>query len=626
MIDHGLSIFEKYAPPSSESVTPFHMSLQEHAQLHLFIDTLCKQKRHHLLLIKSSAEKFNDAIIETISQHLSSPAAPKILRGAHCLYFNVTAFLLNIKSVDDIENDFRILSENIRINNKRLVLIMTDPAPLLCTDMQTPLGTLGKFLRSILNNEQWRLILIASHDNQKNTYRHNSFINEYFTSIAIHPPTENETLAILKNHRIVLENFHQVTISDETLMTAIALASAYLSGISPLDNAIELLDNAAARANALSLQNSNEQKPIVTSTHLALVVSNMTQIPLSHLQNNKFQMNALMEALRTNIYGQDSAIQTIAATLQNACLRLHKKPGPLCSFLIAGSANTGKATFALELAQHLFGKQDALLRVNTSKFVHGLSHLMITTGLQSEYCMPLLTAIQQTPYAIVLFENIDKFSEEMHLIVKSILTQGYLIDEHNHIVDFHHAIIIITSTVGTEKIIRLLQSIPEKHKQIDLMQIILNEHINDPSHHLAPHQLKHEIMEQILPEVMAHFSAEIVQHVTVVPFLPLDYNSYEKIIRNQLKSFAKLLNSRFGIDLNCAPEIIKFLAHEAQWQPTPTKSLDKLLEQHLYSCVSHEILTRATDKNPLKKLLLQLNDNGQLLRCEFSQSQQETLT
>jgi ATP-dependent Clp protease ATP-binding subunit ClpA len=623
MTDNRISIFTRYAKHllPSDNKTQADLSLKDHAQIPLLIDTLCRQKNHHLLIIKSLAETFNDSVIETLAQHLTTDNTPKILQDAHCIYFDVTAFMLSAETVDDIENDFRILLGDTRIHNKRMIFVMNQLEPLLNSDPQTPVGTFGRLLKSTLINEQWRLIALTNHTTYQHAQQKNIFLKDLFTTIKMNEPSETEALAILKNYRAELENFHNVTISEETLPSAMSLASTYLAGSSSLDKALELLDSAAARANSLPQPDLTDQKPIITSIHLAQVVSSWTQIPMSHLQNNKFQMSKLVGALQRHIFGQDSAVQNIAVILQNACIKLHKKSGPLCSFMLAGPPSVGKATLAYTLAEHLFGNNNALLRVNLNKTTQTLSDLTVTTGLHNERCMSLLNAIEQTPYAIIFFENIDQFSNEINTIIKNILTQGYVLDAHENKYDFRHAIIIISTTLGADKITSLMQATHEKHKQIDLMQLVFNDHVSEGSQHIPGH----EIIEKILPELTLHFSAELLQKINVITFLPLDYTSLEKIMYNKLKFLAKRLDQNFGIELSYAPEIIKFLAHEALWQNAKTKSFDKLLEQQLYACVSHEILSHIEAKNKPKRLMLQLNDNGQLLRCEFITANENTL-
>jgi ATP-dependent Clp protease ATP-binding subunit ClpC len=624
MSDHGPSIFikcAKYLLPCDKK--SFSHSFKELSQIPLLIDTLSRQKRHHLLLMQSSSQKWNDVVIQSLAECLPTKMPSYLLQKMNCLYFDVTAFILNPDTIDHLENDFRILYSDIQTNKKHFILIINQLEPLLHAEPASPLGTAWKLFTSILTHPQWRLIVLVHPTTYEMISSQNTFLNHLFTPIQLNEPTETESLSILKNERVLLEQFHNVIISEEIIPSALSLANTYLPGNSSLDKTFELLDSAAARAGLP--HDASDQKSILTSMHLAEVISSWTHIPLSHLQTNKFQMGKLIESLQRFIFSQDSAIQTIAAILQNACIKLHRKPGPLCSFLLAGPASTGKASLVYALSEHLFGHSHALLRVNSNKTSTHLSHLTVTTGLHNERSVHLLTAIQETPYACLFFENIDRFTDEMLYSLNFILTHGYIVDEQGKKYDFHHAIIIISTTVGAEHIIRLTQTSSDKHKQIDLMQLVLNEHVQDPSLYSPQSLSPLEMTECILPELMTHFSKELLEKVNLIPFAPLDYTALEKIVRNKLKSLTKRLESSFGIELHYAPEIIKFLAHDVLWQRTPLTSFDKLLEQTLYSCVSHEILAHMEDKHKPKQLLLQLNDNGQLLRCEFITSNEATL-
>jgi ATP-dependent Clp protease ATP-binding subunit ClpA len=626
MTDHRLSIFTRYAKQllPCDNKTTATLSLKEHTQIPLLIDTLCRKQRHHLLLVKSSSEQFNKATIEALVQHLSIDEIPLKLQQAQCLYFDVTAFMLGTESIDDIENDFRLLLGDMRLNHKPMIFVINQLEPLLNTKQTTSLTALEKLLKSVLTHPQWRLIILSDRTIYQTAIEQHIFLKELFTTIKINEPTETEAFTILKNFRTELEQFHDVVISEETLSSAISLASTYLAGTSSLDKAIELLDSAAARANTLPSPHLTDQKPIVTSTHLAQVVASWTQIPLTHLQNNKFQAGKLTEALQRHIFGQDHAIQQIASTLQNACIKLHKKSGPLCSFLLAGSSGVGKASLVYALADHLFGHQDALLRVHLNPDFQTFSDINVTTGFQNERCIKLLNAIKQTPYAIVFFENVEQLSEKMRVLLKNILTHGYLIDENEMKYDLSHAIVIVSTTAGANSITHFMQATPEKKKQIDLMQLVLNEHLHDGAYPADHGISSQELYEKILPELQKYFSQELLQTMHLITFLPLDYVSLEKIMHNKIKSLAKRLDMHFGIELQFAPEIIKFLAHEALWH-SRTKSLNHLLEQQLYACVSHEILAHVEARNKPKRLLLQLNDNGQLLRCEFITSTESSL-
>lgn len=440
-------------------------------------------------------------------------------------------------------------------------------------------------------------------------------------------PQPLELIALLKTYRKELEQFHQVIIPDEIITNAYTMASHYLPGHSHFDKTIALLDSASARASMLD-RDDNTQRAIVTPIFLSQVISNRTHIPLTHLQNNKFQAQKLAETLKKNVFGQDAAINIIASLLQNAGIKLQDNSGPLCNFLLVGPHDVGKTEIAYAIAEHLFGSHDALLHINLNQSGYtSLSEIKIFPRLNENADTYLLPAIQQTPYAIVLIEDIDQLHKETFDLIKDIFDQGYVFDEKNNKYDFRHAIIVATTRTASEQ---MNPSAPLKHpeentKAVDLMQLVLNSSAEDSAHQQASHHSSQELCDELMSRLIEHFPGNLLQKFNIIPFAPLSYSAFEKITRSKIKILARRLHNSFGIELNFAPEVIKFLAHEALWRKANIKSLDKLLEQHLYSTVTHEILLHAEDRDRSKRLLIQLDDSGQLLRCEFMTSNEAAL-
>ncbi len=604
----GYDILEKH---SKNLVFP----LKDHYQIPLILDTLSRREHHHIALLNTCSPKINLALVETLAQYVLNGHVPKTLRECHFIYFDMARFSTSMVSKEQVEQDFLTLANEARSNNKRIILALSQSNFLQHTDMQSALGTFTHWLKTILSDDLWRIMLFA-HPKDEQT-----IALDPFYIISLTEPGASESIALLKTYRSQLENFHHVIISDETISSAFTMAAHYLPGHSSFDKTLELLDSAAARASALERNEHVTHKAVVSSNLLAQIISGWTQIPLPHLQHNKFQAQKFVEVLRKQIFGQDTAINFMASLLQNACINLQENSGPLCSFLLVGPSDTGKTTTAYTIAEHLFGHRGALLHINFNKaHYHSLDEIKIYPTENDHRHATLLAAIRQTPYAVVLIEHVDQIPSDTLNLLKDIFFQGYVFDEQGNKYDFRHAILIITTRYASEYLTHLAtaQSMGETSKAVDLMQLVLNEHVQD--HHSREDQQAfspQELSDQLLPKLAEHFSPAFLQKLHVVPFNPLDYSAFEKIIRLKIKTLAQRLHTHFGIELSFAPEIIKFLAHEIYWRKANTKSLDNLLDQHLYACVSHEILLHAEDKNRSKRLLIQLNDAGQLLRCEF---------
>ncbi len=567
-------------------------ALQKHPQIQWVIDALNRYEKHHVTLISRSCEKIRRAFIESLAQRLFGEAMPLVWRECQVIYFSSTC----LSEPHKIRQDFQLLTEAAK--QQRLVLVMDE--------------FFYSHIQSIALQSEWRLIIFSSETNRlpSTLFTEGLFIEPDFSSL----------MALLKIHRTQLENFHRVMIADDRVTQAYTLAGHYLPGHSHVDKTLELLDSAASHVSLLERSENDQQKIPVTSEALLQVVSNWTHIPLTHLHHSQFQAQKLAEAVKKKIFGQDAAINRIAALLQNAGIKLQDSHGPLCNLLLAGSHNVGKTEMVYAIAEHLFGNPDAVLRLNPHPS-HSTELMLFPRGS----CHPtrLLDAIAQMPYAILLIEDIEQLSRNGLDQLKNLLDQGHMVDEKNQQYDFRHAIIIATTRTISSP------ASSEKHaeptKAIDLMQLVLNQPISDTTHLNGALPSMQELCDELIPTLSETLPLSFLQKFNLIPFAPLDYAAFEKIIRAKIKLLARRLHTSFGIELSFAPEVVKFLAHEALWRKVNTQSLEKLLEQHLYSAVTHEILAHAENKDRSKRLLIQLNDSGQLLRCEFILSSEAAL-
>lgn len=590
------SIFKKYTRDLFASKKNATQALKDHPQVPIIIDSLSRKENHHVVLTGTHSDKIQYALLESLAHHLTERNVPKSLRDIDFIYFDAKQLLLAGENTDKIAKDFLEFQEEIRATDKRIIFATN----------QFDAGCFGNLLHSVLSDARWRVIVLGNDQEDM----------AGFTSIKLSEPTTLQLLTLLKTFKTDLENYHHVLIPEETCASALSMTKHYLTTQSNFDKALELLDSAASRASSVDYNEPPGQfKPIVTNTTLAYVISTWTQIPITHLHTT-FQAAKFIEVLQRSVFGQDAAITAIGSALQHACVKLQEKSGPLRSFLLVGPAEVGKKTAANAMAEHLFGHNQALFHVDLSETYQAFSEIKILS--EDNPNTTLLSAIQKTPYAIILIDNVHLAPTATFNLFKSIFTHGVAFDEKGNKCDFRNAIFIMTTTLGAERITALSHApaAQESNKAPDLMQLVLNEHLND-SHHAHPQFSHQELCEELTPILEQCFSTAALQHLHVIPFLPLDYAALEKIVRFKMKLLGKRLETNFQIELSYAPEVIKFLAHETLWRKPHTKPIEKLLEQYLYSAVATEILAHAEDKNRPKRMLLQLNGDGQLLRCEF---------
>jgi ATP-dependent Clp protease ATP-binding subunit ClpA len=608
------SIFSKYAMTLCATKDDADYPLKDHPQIPYLIDSLARNEQHHLLLNSHLSEKIHVALIESIALYLTTRIVPAKLQNATLIYFDVNRFRLGHETLKEISHDFKALCDETKNTETLTILVINDASILHAENAQSRTLALGQLLQTQLIDEKWRVIAFNPAHSPKISHLEN-----IFSTARLDEPKYNEVLAILKSHQNTIENFHHVLIPNEVFSYALSLSAHYLGGKSQLDKALDLLDSSAARASTMTSQQpvSDNDIPILTTSLLAHVASNWSHIPLSHLHHNKFKLTTFLQHMQQKIFGQDTAINAIGSLLQTTCINLNEKTGPICNLLLVGPAGVGKKEFVSALTEYLFANPEALLHITPSRQpISCLSEVFVTIRSDKTQHMSLLEAIQLKPYAVVSFENINEASSTMIEVFKDIFMHGYAFDSKGNAYDFRHAIIIINTTLGADRINMLTQRQHEasSHRVLDLMQLVLNEnnHTNDAHQHLS----LQDIQEQIIP-CLSCFPAEILRHLHLVPFVSLDQTTIEKIIQLKMNTVTQSLEADFGVTLSYAPEVIQFLAQETTRQRDNAQPILKLFEQHIYSSIANEIVARIDDKNRPKRLALLLNDSGQLLRCEF---------
>jgi ATP-dependent Clp protease ATP-binding subunit ClpC len=338
-----------------------------------------------------------------------------------------------------------------------------------------------------------------------------------FQPILVQQPTEEEALNILRGVKSRYETFHQLQISEDTLKAAVTLSSRYLPDRFLPDKAIDLLDEAAARVrvyrpstppslraarrgleairkeqsaisehhqpevarnlrerevrmldwitqleNALGVGQDAQlsERPYVTEADIAEVVSRWTGIPVQRLQSDEMTRLLNMEAaLHERVIGQDEAITKITNAVQRARAGLNDPKRPIGSFIFLGPTGVGKTELSRALAEFLFGSEHSLIKIDMSEFQqsHNLARLVGSPPGYIGYGEggQLTEAVRRRPYAVVLFDEIEKAHPDAFNLLLQVLEDGQLTDGQGRRVDFRNTIIIMTSNVGTEQIQRV---------------------------------------------------------------------------------------------------------------------------------------------------------------------------
>ena len=331
-----------------------------------------------------------------------------------------------------------------------------------------------------------------------------------FQPVTVEEPDEEQTVEILKGLRGRYEEHHQVEITDEALEAAARLSKRYISDRFLPDKAIDLMDEAAARVRlgqlstgtgpgrlreeyrqvqkeleealsqgdmgkalscrekeaSLKLQIEKEEKKSrrgkrnvrVNENEVAQVVSDWTKIPLQRLAETETQRLRRLEGiLHKRVIAQDEAVQAVARAVRRGRVGLQDPNRPIGSFLLLGPTGVGKTELSKALAEVLFGREQAMIRVDMSEYMekHSVSKLI---GSPPGYVGhddggQLSEKVRRNPYAVVLFDEIEKAHPDVFNILLQVLDDGRITDSQGRLVDFKNTVIIMTSNAGAGAII-----------------------------------------------------------------------------------------------------------------------------------------------------------------------------
>lgn len=596
------------------AIIPF----KEHAQFTLLVDTLCRKEKHHAILSADFSTNMFLYFIEALLLHIHQAQVPQQLRHAEIIFLDVESSIFSKIHHTHIEKDFDDLCSHLYSSDQYLIIVLTHLELISRESKHHDYKFLRQQFDKLISHPKCR-ILISSNPNDAHDYAH---IDHRFSVLHINTPNDLDILSILKHQRTELEHYHGVLIPEELLTHAYSLAERYLNSNNTLENALLLLDSSAARASATETSDSSSitQRPVLSTNVMLSVLSGWTQIPASHLHLHKFKINDFTQDLQQRLFGQDAAIEIISHELQQAQAQLKKKNAPLSCFLFAGPAHVGKKTAAIALVEQLFKQLNTLYIVQSSTPANAsIIDIKLQRCIDRQY-QKLKDVICETPYCTILFENIENMSQLILDNLHEILTTGYLFGADGKQYNFTQSIIILRTRYGANTLTKIASSQLKQtdNNDLDLLQLVINEIHNDNDHD-ALNYTAEELAEEITPEIIAKIPAVLCQHLRIVPFLPLSKSALEKIIRLKLKILGKQLESVYNIELGYAPEVIRFLTNEAtirQEIDNHIVDIDKVLKQ-VYFCVEQAILNQAENRNRPNQLFLQLNEAGQLLRCEW---------
>lgn len=570
------------------------------------------------------------AIIEGLAQRIVSGDIPEMLKDKRVITLDLGGMLAGTKYRGEFEERIKAAIDEL-IASGNTILFIDELHTIVGAGASEGSVDASNILKPALARGQIQVVGATTLDEYRKHIEKDSAFERRFQPVTVGEPSQEEAKQILFGLRDRYEAHHKARITDEAVNAAVELSARYISDRFLPDKAIDLMDEAASKVRlqayvsppdlkelenkieearkekeeAVNNQNyeraaqvrdaemqlrkemeelrkswedaRKEEKCVVTEEDVAQVVASWTGVPVKKLTEDESQRLLNLEGtLHDRVIGQDEAVSAVARAIRRARAGLKDPKRPIGSYIFLGPTGVGKTELAKALAETMFGDENAMVRLDMSEYMesHSVSKL---TGSPPGYVGyddggQLTEKVRRKPYAVILFDEIEKAHPDVFNALLQILEDGRLTDSKGRTVDFKNTILIMTSNVGAN---RLNKSARLGFGSDDNASVSNYERMKDT----------------MLEELKRAFRPEFLNRVDeIILFHSLEKEQTLEIVKLMLKSVMHRLEER-GISLSVTPEVEAYLA-ETGFDPTyGARPLRRAIQQQVEDSLSEEILS-----------------------------------
>jgi ATP-dependent Clp protease ATP-binding subunit ClpA len=416
------------------------------------LQILCRRRKNNPLFV-GEAGVGKTAIAEGLAKLVIEGRVPDILANSVIYALDMGALLAGTKYRGDFEKRLKAILNQ---------LVREPHAILFIDEIHTIIGAgaasggamdASNLIKPALNNGQLRCIGSTTYQEYRGIFEKDRALSRRFQKIDVPEPSVEDTVQILKGLKSRLEQHHDVKYAQPALRLAAELSARYINDRHLPDKAIDVLDEAGARQR---LQPASKRKKTINITDIEQIVAKMARIPAKNVStSDKDMLKNLERDLKMVVYGQDEAIQTLAAAIKMSRSGLGQLEKPIGSFLFAGPTGVGKTEVTRQLAK-IMGIE--LVRFDMSEYMerHTVSRLIgAPPGYVGFDQGGLLTeAINKHPHSVLLLDEIEKAHPDVFNLLLQVMDHGTLTDTNGRKVDFRNVVIVMTTNAGAERINR----------------------------------------------------------------------------------------------------------------------------------------------------------------------------
>ena len=459
-----------------------------------------RQKNNPCLIGEPGVGK--TAIAEGLAQRIVAGDVPFKLRSKEVYLLDLTALVAGTQFRGQFESRMKGLIEEIR-KMGNVILVIDEVHNIVGAGDAEGSMNAANILKPALSRGEIQVIGATTFTEYRKHIEKDTALERRFQPVTVNEPNMEDTLKILKGIAHYYEQFHGVKIPEGILRQAVLLSERYITDRFLPDKAIDLIDEACSDLNlhdkninrrmelrreiedydkerellqgaeepdferlaelkSLTMKAQEELDelcaqgdPQLTMDNLARVIELWTKIPASRIREDEFRrLSELDKRLKEHIVGQDEAIEAVSAAIRRNRVGISPKHKPV-SFIFVGPTGVGKTELVKQLAQDLFNSPDALIRFDMSEFMekHSVSRIVGSPPGYVGYdeAGQLTEKIRRKPYAVILFDEIEKAHPDVMNVLLQILDDGEITDSHGRKVNFENTVIVMTSNAGSER-------------------------------------------------------------------------------------------------------------------------------------------------------------------------------
>lgn len=617
------------------------------------VQILNRRKKNNPILIGEPGVG-KSAIVEGLAQRIIAHKTSRTLWNKRIIVLDMASVVAGTKYRGQFEERLRCIIKELK-QNPDIIIFIDEIHTLVGAGNASGSMDAANMLKPALSRGEFQCIGATTIDEFRKSIEKDGALERRFQKVMVAPPSEEETLQILHNLRDCYERHHNVQYTDEALLACIRMTKRYITDRSFPDKAIDVLDEAGSRMRtqnypvpeeiikleelveeldrkkleaaekqdfelAANLRDqcktiqreleekrqtwernlSESKRSLVNEQVIAQVVSTMTGIPVQRIgQEENQRLRHLKDSLGRKVIGQDDAVAIVARAIQRSRMGLKDPEKPIGTFLFVGPTGVGKTYLAKCLAEELFGKADAIVRIDMSEYMekHTVSRMM---GAPPGYVGydeggQLTEQVRRKPYSIVLLDEIEKAHTDVFNLLLQVMDEGRLTDGNGSTIDFRNTVIIMTSNCGTKQIRDFgngigfqngWQTTDDRRQNRDIVRKALNK--------------------QFAPEFLNRLD-------DVIFFDHLSQENLLQIVGTELNPLKERIKE-MGHTLEIAPEVCEMLCRKGYDKQFGARPLKRAIQDLL--------------ENPLCEILMEKGEQPLMLKatCEGENIKVEGLT